>query len=80
MTLKQYINRPLTPSEAKRAAMALVVVKEAAVILDRRTKTEVTLLNRINPNGIVVSMRPGQEAKVERFINLAWAKRHGYAS
>jgi hypothetical protein len=39
---------------------------------------EFSLKNRLNPNGFTISLNARGTPRVERFINLAWARRHGY--
>ena len=45
---------------------------------NEQATAEIRLPNKKNPNGFIIRADARGKPKVERYINLVWARRHGY--
>jgi hypothetical protein len=80
---RNYVRQSIRPEERDRVDDAIRVFEQAVRNLrfhpdNWLSDVEFTLKNTLNPNGIVIRLDARGKPKVERFINLAWARRHGY--
>lgn len=84
-SIQRYLKRPLSAAELRRADAGKLAAEQA---FERtyyshgidNVEVEVKITNRSNPNGLTITRKCGERAKVERFINMGWATRNGYAT
>lgn len=82
-TTSAYVRRRPRADEKPRIDDAIRVFEHALKNLrfygeNANSDVEITLRNKLNPNGFVISVDARGKPKVERFINLGWARKNGY--
>jgi hypothetical protein len=80
---RNYVRRGPRPNERQRIEDALRVFDHMMHNLrfdrgNELTTAEIRLPNKTNPNGFTIRLGNDGKPLVERFINLGWARRHGY--
>jgi hypothetical protein len=87
-TTRAYCRQSIRPEERDRVEDALRIFGQTIRNLRwwpqigkatvGKATAEFTLTNRHNPNGFIIRLDAHGKPKVERFINMGWARQHGY--
>ncbi len=84
-SVQRYLKKPLQKIDRWKVETAKLAIENAmqttlSGLEGEDCKIEIHITNRRNPNGLVVTRKVNEPVKVERFINMGWATRNGYAT